>query len=46
MNKNNEKTHMEVLKSDKARFKSLAVKEKRTMLVMFGILLDKWDKKK
>ena len=41
---NREKTHMEVFKTDKARFKNLADKEKRTMLVMFGLLLDEYTK--
>ena len=43
---NREKTHMEIFKTDKARFKNLADKEKRTMLVMFGMLLDKAEKGK
>jgi len=39
-----EKTHMQIFKSDKDRFKKLADDEKRTMLVMFSMLLDNWEK--
>ena len=40
------KTHMQVYESDLERLRKIAKKEKRTMLVMFELLIDHWEDKK
>ncbi len=45
MAKSKEKIHVQVYVSDRNRLKKIADKEKRTMLVMFSMVLDKWEGK-